>query len=61
MLRELLGNLYFNRTLNNYQLIKMHFNREQTPEEYGRVVERRKGGGEGRKSGGVCVDLEYRI
>jgi hypothetical protein len=55
MLRDTIGQLYFNRTLNNYQLIKAHFNRERLPEDYSKVVTR------GETGSNLCVKMEYRI
>lgn len=39
LLKTIMGELYFSRTVNNYQLIKIHFNNEQMPNDYGsRIV-----------------------
>lgn len=55
MLRDIVGQLYFSRSLNNYQLIKAHFNNESVPEDYGLVVRR------GQEGSNICVRFEYRI
>lgn len=54
-LKDIIGELYFNRSINNYQLIKLHFSQEPVPDDYGsRLVVR-------SHDPTVCVKFEYRI